>query len=243
MPKLLSFQEVLPIFQEAHPNKTYIYHQDTYKNDRTKMKITCSIHSDFWMSPSSHKQGHGCPKCGDEARSSTRITQQDFIQKLEKIFENCDYDFNQTIYKGSQYPVKVICPKHGVFEKLAHSLIYRQSGCPYCKMSSGELKIRNLLIKYNILFKYQYSFKECRGVRNPMPFDFYLPKLHTCIEFDGKQHFKPVSIFGGEKAFKDIQSSDKLKNEYCLQNNIRLIRIPHWEYRNIDNILSKNLLS
>ena len=244
MPKLLSFQEVIFICQKANPNTQYTYHQETYRNDRTKMKITCSIHGDFWQTPSVHKQGHGCPRCGDIAKwASTRTSQQEFISRLERIFENCEYDFSQSVYKSQYQLVKIICPKHGMFKKSAHSLLYRQSGCPYCKMSSGELKIRNLLIKHNILYKYQYYFKDCRGVRNPMPFDFYLPQSNTCIEYDGKQHFQPVSIFGGQKAFQDIQFSDKLKNEYCLQNNIRLLRIPHWDYKNIEVIFSKNLLS
>lgn len=40
MPKLLSFQEVIFIFQKANPNTSYIYHQETYRNDRTKMKYS-----------------------------------------------------------------------------------------------------------------------------------------------------------------------------------------------------------
>ena len=34
-----------------------------------------------------------------------------------------------------------------------------------------------------------------------MPFDFYLPKHNICIEYDGKQHFEPIDIFGGEDEF------------------------------------------
>jgi len=36
---------------------------------------------------------------------------------------------------------------------------------------------------------------------------------------------------------------DKKKNEYCKNNNIRLLRIPYYEFKNIENILKNLLLS
>jgi len=247
-----SFEDFVRKSNAIHNNK-FEYDRNSFVNDRTKTKITCPIHGDFWQTPSSHKQKHGCFKCGNSGINGNgdgniyggrnMMSQTEFISRLEKIYKNCNYDFSQTEYKGCQNKVTVICPKHGIFKKTAHSLLYRQTGCPYCKMSSGELKIRNLLIQHNISYKYQHCFKDCRGIRNPMPFDFYLPDYNTCIEYDGKQHFKPVSIFGGEKAFKDIQSSDKIKNKYCNENNISLIRIPYWNLKNIETILTKELLT
>lgn len=50
-----------------------------------------------------------------------------------------------------------------------------------------------------------------------------------CIEFDGIQHFEPVEYFGGEKTFLRTIECDKIKNEYCSKNNIRLIRIKYDE--------------
>ena len=61
-------------------------------------------------------------------------------------------------------------------------------------------------------------------------------------------NFKPVQYGGislqeATRKFKNNQNNDKIKNEYYLQNNIRLLRIPHWDYKNIEVILSKNLLA
>jgi len=58
--------------------------------------------------------------------------------------------------------------------------------------------------------------------------------LSHLIEYDGRQHFEPVKYMGGEKRFKIQVRNDKLKDEYCSENNIRLIRLPYTEYRNID---------
>ena len=61
-------------------------------------------------------------------------------------------------------------------------------------------------------------------------------------------NFKPVQYGGislqeATRKFKNNQNNDKIKNEYCLQNNIRLVRIPHWDYKNIEVIFSKILTS
>ena len=58
-------------------------------------------------------------------------------------------------------------------------------------------------------------------------FDIYLPKLNTIIEYDGKQHFEPIKGRGGEEKFKKIQIYDEIKNKYCKDNGIKMIRIPY----------------
>jgi very-short-patch-repair endonuclease len=74
-----------------------------------------------------------------------------------------------------------------------------------------------------------------------LKFDFYLPNYNLCIEYDGRQHFEPIDFFGGEKNFEIIKKRDKIKNEYCLNNNIHLIRIPYNEYKNINSILHNEI--
>ena len=69
--------------------------------------------------------------------------------------------------------------------------------------------------------------------------------MNILIEYDGQQHFKPVS-FGNdeEKAiseFKQRQINDDIKTQYCKSNDIELIRIPYWEYENIEEILKQKL--
>jgi very-short-patch-repair endonuclease len=85
-------------------------------------------------------------------------------------------------------------------------------------------------------------FNECRNVRE-LPFDFYLPKLNICIEYDGLQHFSPIDKWGGDDRFSNIKTSDNIKNNFCIQNNIKIIRIPYTEYDNIDNILKDEILN
>jgi hypothetical protein len=50
-----------------------------------------------------------------------------------------------------------------------------------------------------------------------------------------------VKHFGGEKALKQNKIRDEIKNTYCKDNNIHLVRIPYWDFNNIENILKEKL--
>lgn len=60
-----------------------------------------------------------------------------------------------------------------------------------------------------------------------MYFDFYLPDYNTIIEYDGLQHFKPIVIWGGDQKLNKQKENDNIKNLYCKQHNINLIRLPY----------------
>ena len=55
-------------------------------------------------------------------------------------------------------------------------------------------------------------------------------KITKIIEFDGLQHTGKISGWFNEDRWKQLEQSDKIKNKYCLDNNIPLYRIPY-EYR------------
>jgi hypothetical protein len=78
----------------------------------------------------------------------------------------------------------------------------------------------------NLKYIKQHRFYDCKDVR-ALPFDFYLPELNICIEFQGKQHYEPITYFGGLTTFNGQQKRDKIKMEYCFTNNIKLITIKY----------------
>lgn len=108
-------------------------------------------------------------------------------------------------------------------------LNHRIISCGCAAYSSGEIQIEEILNKKNIKYFSQYIFKECKNI-NPLPFDFYLPDYNCCIEYDGKQHFKPIKTWGGEERFKVQQKRDSIKNQYCQNNGLYLIRIPYIDH-------------
>lgn len=100
--------------------------------------------------------------------------------------------------------------------------------CDKCKSYKGELKIRDLLLKKGVFFEEQVRFSDCR-LKKPLVFDFFLPIHNILIEFDGEQHDRPIERWGGEKAFRLQRKRDEIKNNYCKNNGITLVRIGYYE--------------
>ena len=105
-----------------------------------------------------------------------------------------------------------------------------------CLKSKGEQLIIQILIDLNINFITQKTFYDCLNPENTinLKFDFYLPDYNCCIEYDGEQHFKSIKHFGGEEKFQRQQQLDNIKNQYCKNNNIKLIRIPYTDFNKLN---------
>ncbi len=189
------------------------------------------------MNPKRHiNNKNGCPLC-----FGTSLKSNDQFIKECNIKHNNRYDYSITNYTGLINEIEIICKIHGKFVIGAKNHIHSLNGCKKCSISKGELLISNFLDNENIKYNQEYCFNNCKN-KKQLPFDFYIKELNTCIEFDGEQHFNSVEYFGGEKKLKYIQRNDEIKNTFCKNNDIKLIRIPYTEIRNIDKILKKEIL-
>ncbi len=216
----------------------YNYSNTDYKNNKSKVKIICPIHGIFEQRAGAHiskNRPHGCPACD----KSQKLKTEEFIEMANKIHSN-KYSYEKTTYKSARDKVIIICKIHGEFEQLAKVHIHNKCGCPKCFESKGEIDIKNWLIKNNISFLTQHKFHDCKNI-NYLLFDFYLPEYNMCIEYDGRQHFEAIDYFGGEKTLKSIKKRDNIKNKYCKENNIKLLRIKY--NQDIDLILEELLIS
>ena len=211
---------------------------DNYINITTRIKHKCNIHNYIWeTSPQSILLGSGCPLCGrDKLSKSTRKTQEEYENELANINPNvvCIDE-----YITSLTPIKHKCLNCNNEWIVAPSNLLAGHGCPRCKSSNGEKIIKEWLISHNILFEEQKRFEDCRDKRC-LPFDYYLPDNNSCIEYDGLQHYEEVKFWGGKDNLEYTQNHDKIKTEYCEQNNIDLLRIPY--YADIETELSNFLL-
>jgi hypothetical protein len=94
------------------------------------------------------------------------------------------------------------------------------------KISYGEKIIYDYLTEKKIKFNYNKSLLGCKN-ESKLRFDFYLSEKNICIEFDGIQHYQPVTIFGGEEEFKKTKLRDNIKNDFCELKKINLIRLSY----------------
>ncbi len=88
--------------------------------------------------------------------------------------------------------------------------------------SKGERRVIKILRQAGIKYKREHIFPDC-VYKNPLRFDFYLADRNTCIEFDGSQHY--IGWFGDLESLRLNQIRDDIKNKYCLEKGITLIRL------------------
>jgi hypothetical protein len=214
----------------VHNNK-YNYSKVNYTGLKKKVNIICPIHGEFEQTPQNHLSGDECPKCASITRGKNiGYDTEEFIDRAKKIHGN-KYDYSLVDYKDGRTKVIIICPIHGEFLQQPFNHI-NGNGCPICQESKGEKFVTEILKKYNINHLKQHKFIDCTnklkgGVCRKLPFDFYIPTKNVCIEYDGRQHYEPIIGLGGEEAFKTQKIRDKIKNQYCKKNGIKLIRIPY----------------
>jgi hypothetical protein len=220
-------------------NMKYDYSLVDYVNAKQKVKIICPEHGIFEQKPSEHINGCECQKCGKiKIINKKTDTTSIFIMKSKKIHGE-QYDYSLIDYLNSKEKVKIICSKHGIFEQRPNQHIYG-GGCPFCKNSKGEEKIKIYLEKNNIKYVPQKKFDDCRYKRK-LPFDFYLHDFNLCVEFDGQQHYIKNNLWG--TYYEELKIKDNIKNQYCNGGNGRpkLLRIPYWEIKKIETILDNYL--
>lgn len=216
-----------------------------YVNSKSKIIVTCNIHGDFPIFAQNILVGQGCPKCC--TKGSNNYDNNIFIKRSKEVHGN-RYDYNKINYVNNYTKIEILCSKHGAFWQIPHQH-WKGGGCPKCSNSKGEEKIRVFLENNNIQFEYQKSFDNCRSnkTNRKLFFDFYMCDINFIIEFDGEQHFKPVRLKKMPLSntiinFERIKNSDQIKNQYCKDNGINLLRIPYTDFTRIEKILSETLL-
>lgn len=247
----LYFEDVLKDVESS--GCTLLTPKNEYKNGYTRIKYICPKHGLHEMRASNYHAGKRCPDCAKEkARDKYSFTPDevfDIVASLGGELKNKEDYINQDIKN-----LDILCPRchKNIFRtSLKHFKQHGGQSCPECyrKESVGERKIRQWLENNNIEFVQEKWFPDCRDI-NPLPFDFYLPKLNKIIEFDGKQHFEENHFFSA-RHLKNVddnsitsytQYHDDIKTNYCLSHNISLIRITYLQVNSIEKILEEEII-
>lgn len=234
---------------EYFRNKGYTLLNKEYRNMRDKLYYMCDKHTElgvqetnFWQVKNYNKQ---CKKC--KAEDIKNREQYNIAKREWKFIDICHK--NNWAYQGCSSVNSIsyifyICKFHikqGI-QKIRIDHFLNGVKCPYCNISKGEEKIEQFLKEKNVKYKREYVFENCRN-KSVLRFDFYLLDYNMCIEFNGEQHYKPIDIFGGINGFLKQQERDKIKEEYCNSNNIKLIKISYLEFENVDKILNNILVT
>jgi very-short-patch-repair endonuclease len=187
--------------------------------------------------PSVWYLGFGCLNCKPKQRNPKQVTKEQFIERAKRI-HGSRYDYSKIVYTTLYDEVEIICPKHGSFYQKPTVHIHAKSNCPECNTTKGEEAISIWLNNKGIKYIFQHKVQIDNSYHY---YDFYLPEHNIIIEFNGKQHYEPIKFFGGQNMFEYLQSRDKIKEQYCLNNQIRLLIFSYKELNQIENLLVKTL--
>ena len=110
---------------------------------------------------------------------------------------------------------------------------YKGHGCLPCSRSgesAGVTLVRRALDELELKYKREVKLAGCKYI-NSLLFDFAVidktGDIKFLIEYDGKHHFRSKQKTGGLERLYLIQKRDKVKNDYCLMNDIALLRIKY----------------
>ena len=178
MGRKLTTDEFIEKAISIHGNK-YSYECVDYKNNNTEVEIICPEHGSFYMKPTKHtNMAQECPKCTGVVHQHTQET---FIEKCREHHGDF-YDYSLVVYTKNYNNVKIICPRHGVFEQLANSHATGK-GCSKCY---HERKAINRAVSFESFVersrdvhgsKYTYSKK-----------DFVLGRINNKTKIHCPQH-------------------------------------------------------
>ena len=192
-------------------------------------KLILSDHIDVEYMKKIYKQRvskHLLGKCPEKniAMKST----DEFINEAKEIWGN-KYNYTLTIYKGALIDVEIIYD--GIIYKqrptshlsgMAPEFRKNEESIINEKMKKsdffGETRIYNFLKKNNIEFKQNYKLDE-------VTFDFYIVSTRTCIEFDGRQHYEPIDVFGGIDTFNKLKKTENESGKKVYTPKVKDIEI------------------
>ena len=229
---------------------------ENYLGMTQELHIECKCGNDFYtpFEKFRFRNRQHCKECSTVIKRNLWCFSYEEVKNFVEVESNSNCKLISTEYINSSIPLEIQCKCGNTFTTCFGYFKEDRSPrtCSECltKYSKGEESIGRYLTSKNITFQCEYTFNDLIGLKNcPYRFDFAIfdnNELVSLIEYDGQQHYEPI-CFGGipyEKAsviFETTQNHDKLKTEYCINNNIKLLRIPYWDFSCIEEILDKEL--
>ena len=215
-----------------------------YKGNEKPIMCKCKKCGNIWkaLPKTLITNKAGCPVCGKKkAISGETKKHDDFVSELYEINPNIEVIGK---YQSTHKKIKCRCKIDGhIWEGYPANLLNRSAGCPFCNMSIGERLLLDTLSEIGIQCKSHYSISGCKNERRLL-FDAFDIENNVAFEYDGEQHFSAVDFSGHNpeyamELFTVNRKRDDIKNTYCNEHNIPIIRIPYWERDNMKQYLIK----
>lgn len=215
-----------------------------YTGSHNKVRCKCTVDNTVWETSATGLLTNkvACPTCkGRLTRNRCVKTNEQFIKELKFINPNIE---PLEAYRDDHTKIKCKCNVHNYTWYVApNKILHRRTGCPKCVSYQNEKLLDHILQKWGVKYTIQKRFKDCKD-KNTLPFDRYIDDFNVLVEYDGEAHFQPIprGSSDGTETFNITKKHDKIKTQYCKDNNIPLIRIPYWESEDMEYYLFDQLV-
>ena len=175
-----------------------------------------------------------CPIC-DTPKPHQTMSVQEAQNWLNKITNSEDFTILE--FKNTTEKSLIKHEKCGLIFKRRIYNFNISRGCPKCdrKKSLLEKQVESYLIENNFNYSVQKRFENCNNGKSSFDFCLYSENDIILIEVQGQQHYKEVEIFSD--TLNEVQLRDKIKEDFCRNNNILLIKIPFWDIDKISQYI------
>lgn len=202
----------------------------------------CDEHNIIKVNAAHLKTGN-TPSCGCYTKNRISKFNKDMRDDFITLYQNKKYNKLKILYpvekdanenrRGIKWHCQCDCGNYiDIYTSDFTSNHTKSCGkCPD-KGSLGEQKIASILDEHGIEYIREYQFNNCINI-NKLRYDFYITNDNYIIEFDGELHYGYGTGWNTKENFEKIKYRDKIKNEYCKNNNIPLIRIPYTHFNNL----------
>lgn len=222
-----------------------LYRAENDKNGRARWHCICTACGTEKDVNGGHLRGGRSTNCGcirkEKLRNASKKDQTDKIYGFLKVIREATSEQRPRQDRTGIY-WNCTCLKCGRQNVIVFGDYLRNGDTKSCGCinSMNESKIAQILDNANIHYKTQYRFVNLTSTSRPcdqLMFDFAIfnqnnNTLLYLIEFDGSQHFSYFYSdtnkgWNNKEQFNITRKNDLLKNKYCFDNNIPLIRIPY----------------
>ena len=194
-----------------------------YVNNSLPLEWKCS-QGHIWFSSRAHiKHGSWCPTCAQKAKPTLEFLHTFARTKNGKLLS--------TEYKNNKVKLLWECNKKHSWLAPWKDIGSNNSWCPECSSFKTERECKQYL---ESSLGVQLNKTAIKYEGKKYEFDGYNEEHKIAFEYHGYQHYIfPNYFHKTEEIFKAAQERDRIKEQYCIDNNIKLIVIPYTENKNL----------
>lgn len=233
----LTDEEVQLRVSKKHPHIKLIKYEGIHSN---MSEWLCTKHNRLFkkvLSTMLRSEESGCSECYKERmKRDFSMSTNEFQNKLKESHPELIVVGE---YSGMASPIQIYCSVHDyTFQTTPANILHRTSCCPKSFVTYKEETMCSLIESWGYIIERQYEINGCKD-KKPLKFDCFLTDYNTVVEYDGENHYYPIR-FGTQSIEDAIQKHeytkkhDKIKNDFCIKNKINIIRVPYFEFENMD---------